>query len=315
MRFLKFSFVFLTIALLLNACSKDTNIISGDEQQEQSSDNAARLAAKKLYEDHYVASKSQTSDIAWSGDEPSCNAGSVSQSTKDKIFKRLTYFRKAVGLNNTIAENAVKSEKAQKAALMMYANGILDHFPPESWKCYSTEGKQAAGSSLLTQYKNAEAIDSYMRDYGENNGPAGHRRWLLWPKLQEIGIGNTNATNAIWVLGNAGTPPEDAPEFIAWPPKGYSPKHLAYERWSFSIASADFSVTTISMKNQNNQSVSLSIEELDTQFGDRTIVWKPSINTSAITEDTLYTVTLKNVGINDQMQEFEYEVTLFDVNN
>ena len=315
MRFLKFSFVFLTIVLVLNACSKDTNIISEDEQQEQSSDNTARLAAKKLYDDHYVASKSQTSDIAWSGDEPSCNAGSVSQSTKDKIFKRLTYFRKAVGLNNTLEENAVKSEKAQKAALMMYANGALDHFPPESWKCYSTEGKQAASSSLLTQYKNAEAIDSYMRDYGENNGPVGHRRWLLWPKLQEIGIGNTNATNAIWVLGNAGTPPADAPEFISWPPKGYSPKHLAYERWSFSIASVDFSATTISMKDKNNQSVSLSIEELDTQYGDRTIVWKPSININAITEDTSYTVTLKNVGVNDQMQEFEYEITLFDINN
>lgn len=302
---------------MFNSCSKDTNIIEEKQKDQQGpdTDNAVRLAAIKLYEDYYVASKSLTADSAWSGDEPSCNAGMVPQATMDKIFKRLEYFRKAAGLNNTVSENATKSEKAQKAALMMHANGTLDHYPPESWKCFSAEGKQAAGSSLLTQYKNAEAIDSYIRDYGSNNGPVGHRRWLLWPKLQEIGIGNTNQTNAIWVLGNAGTPPEDAPEFIAWPPEGYSPKQFAYQRWSFSIDGADFTSTTISMKDKDNQSVSLSVEELDTQFGDRTIVWVPEINTNTLTEDSSYIVTLKNVGINNQMQEFEYEVTLFDVNN
>ncbi len=316
MRFSIFSFLILFFTLSLGSCSKDSTILTNEEQEEFAPvDLTARDAAQKLYEDYYMLSKSESSDIAWSGDEPSCNAGDVPQNTMDKIFTRIDYFRKAAGLNNTITENETKSKKAQQAALMMKSNGTLDHFPPESWKCYSTAGKDGAGSSLLTQTRNAEAVDSYMRDAGAANGPVGHRRWLLWPKLQELGVGNTNNTNAIWVLGNGGTPPVDAPEFISWPPKGYVPKQFAYPRWSFSIANADFTGTSITMKDQNNQSVALSIEALDNAYGDRTIVWVPTINVNSFTEDTTFKVTLENVGVGGEIQKFDYEVTFFDSND
>lgn len=315
MRPYKYLLLLVGVLLLFNACSKDEASLSEEEQQALEASNlSARLKAKKLYEDYYLSSKSTSADIAWSGSESSCDSGDVPQATKDKILMRLSYFRKAVGLNNSISENTTKSKKAQDAALMMKSNGTLDHFPPNSWSCYSEAGKEGAGNSLLTQYKNSEAIDSYIRDYGSENGPVGHRRWLLWPKLQEIGIGNTDTTNALWVLGNAGIPPGDAPEFIAWPPKGYAPKQLAYQRWSFSIADADFNDTSISMRDENNRIVGLEIEELSTKFGDRTIVWVPAINTSSLTEDSLYTISIRDVNINGQMETFEYEVTLFDVN-
>ena len=315
MRFSKFSYVALTALVLFNSCSKDGTILSEEDQEIVAVDLTARSVSKKLYQDYYMASKSGTSDIAWSGSEAACNPGDVPQSTKDKIFKRIEYFRKAAGLNNIVSENVTKSEKAQHAALMMMANGTLDHFPPDSWKCFSVSGKDGAGNSLLTQYKNAEAIDSYMRDYGQSNGPVGHRRWLLWPRLQEIGVGNTSETNAIWVLGNAGTPPSDAPEFISWPPQGYTPKQVAYERWSFSIAGADFNNTALSMKDQNGQSIPLTVEALDSQYGDLTIVWVPSLNVNTISEDTPFTVTLENVVVNGQAKHYEYLVTLFDAAN
>ncbi len=314
MRPFKFLLPLVGILLLHNSCGKDEVSLSEEEQKQEQFNLSARLSAKKLYEDYYLDSKSTSADVAWSGSETSCDSGDVPQATTDKIFMRLSYFRKAVGLNNTISENDTKSEKAQDAALMMKSNGTLNHFPPNNWSCYSEAGKEGAGNSILTQYKNAEAIDSYIRDYGSENGPVGHRRWLLWPKLQEIGIGNTDDTNAIWVLGNSGTPPTDAPEFIAWPPKGYTPKQIVYQRWSFSIAGADFTSTSIEVKDKNKQAIALEIEELNNQFGDRTIVWVPSINTNALIEDTSYTITINDVGIDGQMQDFEYEVILFDVN-
>jgi len=305
--------LFLTTLFFNFSCSKDANLAEEDQEINQEVNLSLRAEAKKLYEDYYLESSTDSSDIAWSGDEASCNSGEVPEDTMDKIFTRLSYFRKAAGLNNSIAENNTKSEKAQDAALMMKSNGSLDHFPPSSWSCYTESGSEAAGKSLLTQTRNAEAIDSYIRDAGAANGPVGHRRWLLWPRLQEIGIGNTDNTNAIWVIGNAGTPPTDAPDFIAWPPEGYTPKQVAYQRWSFSIAGADFTSTSISMKDENNETIALEIEELNNQFGDRTIVWVPSINTNALNEDTLYTITLNDVGIDDQMETFEYDVILFDV--
>lgn len=311
--------LFFIFSLLILSCSKDEaseeDIDDGIDQEEMPTDNSARLTAKNLYEGYYLASQSDASDAAWNGDEPSCNAGSVPQGTKDKIFQRLSYYRLAVGLNNEIAENPVKSQKAQEAALMMNSNNQLDHFPPNSWKCFTEDGKDGAGNSLLTMTKNAEAIDSYIRDQGSNNGPVGHRRWLLWPRLQEIGIGNTDRSNAIWVLGNAGTPPADAPEFISWPPEGYIPDRLVFPRWSFSIAGADFTSTSITMENQDGDSISLQLEELNNQFGDRTIVWVPSGISTNVTADTEYTVSVEGVDVGGETLNFEYKVTLFDANN
>ncbi len=65
------------------------------------------------------------------------------------------------------------------------------------------------------------------------------------------------------------------------------------------------------MKDQNNQTVALSIEALDNAYGDRTIVWVPSINSNSLTEDTSFKVTLENVGIGNEMKDFDYEVTFF----
>ncbi len=322
-----FQTLFFSLLLVLASCETDATVDAivdeieeegqteeEGETEEESGTTTARVAAKKLYEDYYLGSKSETGDVAWTGDEPSCNAGNVPQEMMDKIFDRLNYFRKAVGLNNTVSENATKSEKAQAAALMMDANNKLDHFPPDSWKCYSADGSEAAGKSLLTTARNAESVDSYMRDAGSNNGPVGHRRWLLWPRLQEIGVGNTAQANAIWVIGNAGSTPADAPEFISWPPKGYSPQQLAYPRWSFSIAGADFSNAQISMKDAAGNSISLQVEDLDPNYGDPTIVWVPDGIMTNSQEDTVYTVNLQDVAVSGEMTSFEYEVVLFDVN-
>ncbi|HMB61851.1 MAG TPA: CAP domain-containing protein [Eudoraea sp.] len=298
--------------LLIVSCSKDHP--ATEEPVIIQTDNVARLAAKTLYEDYYLASTSNNSDMAWTGNEPNCIARGVPQSIKNKIFMRIAYYRRASGLQNDISESNAKSDKAQQAALMMKANNQLEHFPPDSWKCYTSEGGDGAGNSLLAMSKNAEAVDSYIRDQGSSNGPVGHRRWLLWPRLQEIGIGNTDSSNAIWVIGNAGMTPGNAPEFIAWPPRGYIPSRVVYPRWSFSIANADFTGTTVSMKDQNGTSIPLQLEELDDQFGDRTIVWVPEGINSNVMEDTVYSVTLEDVGVDGELTDFSYSVIIFDPN-
>ncbi|MGB7393601.1 MAG: CAP domain-containing protein [Pricia sp.] len=327
MRRFRLSCLVASAFLLLVSCSKDSAAdeegttgpeTENPETDKPGSDNpekdeAERAAAKELYADYYLASMDAQGDVSWTGNLPSCNPGTVPQATKDKILMRLAYYRQAAGLNNVISENPTKSEKAQKAALMMFANGTLNHYPPNDWDCYTDDGYEGASNSLLTSTRNAGAIDSYIRDHGADNFPVGHRRWLFWPRLQEIGIGNTSSYNAVWVIGNGGTPPDDAPDFVAWPPEGYLPKQLAYARWSFSIAEADFSGATVSVKLKNGSNVSLEKEEQGAEFGDKTLVWRPEINTNALTEDTTYVVTLTDVGIDGEMKDFEYEVTLFDV--
>lgn len=314
MRFINYVAPAVCCFALFLSCSKESSSSIQEEEEELTTtlNLGARDVAKKLYEDYYLASSNTNTDVAWSGNEQTCEPGAAPEPIRNKILMRLQYFRKAVGLNNTIEEDATKSAKSQQAALMMHANGTLNHFPPETWSCFTSDGKEAAANSLLTSTKNSAAIDSYMRDQGNENYPVGHRRWLLWPRLQEIGIGNTSQYNAVWVLGNPGSAPADAPEFVAWPPEGYLPARLAYSRWSFSIANADFSETTISMKTENGNSVSLQIEELTAIYGDNTIVWQPEVNGNSITEDTTYSITIDNVLINSEPQQFQYKVILFD---
>lgn len=296
--------------IILSSCSSDDN--ASTTPPEIGIDNVARLAAKELYIDYYKASKTNGSETQWNGNTSTCDPGTVTDDIKNKILMRLHYYRKAVGLENTITENVAQSDKAQKTALMMKSNKKLDHFPPASWSCYSEEGSEAAGKSNLTMAKNAEAIDSYMSEPGDSNGPVGHRRWLLYPRLNSIGIGNTDSSNAIWVVGNSGQAPSDMPEFIAWPPEGYVPGSVVFPRWSFSIPGADFSQTTVSMIDENGKLVELSLEELSLAYADPTIVWAPKNIDTNTSIDISYVVTLKNVALDGQANDYEYHVTLFN---
>jgi len=302
----------LALVLLISSCSKEEN---NSIPPEIETDNVARATAKKLYQDHYEASKTKASDSQWNGDADNCNAGTVANDIMSKIFQRVHYYRLAVGLSNTITENPDQSAKAQEAALMMKSNGTLDHFPPSNWSCYTDDGSEAAGKSNLAMWKNAEAIDLYISEPGNANGPVGHRRWLLWPRLNSMGVGNTDNSNVLWVVGNSGSAPSDAPEFISWPPADYVPSSLVYPRWSFSITGADFSQTTVSMVDELGNSVSINMEDLNTVYGDPTIVWVPqSINTS-VSDDTAYVVKLTDVEVDGELEDFEYTVILFDPNS
>lgn len=302
-------FLLLSLTLFTSCSSNDASSTTPPEIE---TDDVARLAAKELYLEYYEASKTTGSETPWNGNASNCDPGTVPSDVRDKIFLRLQYYRKAVGLENTITENVNQSAKAQKAALMMKSNNKLDHFPPESWSCYTEEGSEAAGKSNLTMAKNAEAIDSYISEPGDSNGPVGHRRWLLYPRLAAIGIGNTDSSNAIWVVGNSGQEPSDMPEFIAWPPAGYVPKEVVFPRWSFSIPNADFSQTTVSMIDQNGTIIDLSLEELSLAYADPTIVWVPKGIDTNTGLDISYVVTLKNVVLDEQTHDYEYHVTLFN---
>lgn len=301
-------------SFMILGCSKDESSSSSVTTEEELSidiDQSARQEAIRLYTDYYLASSATSADLEWNGNIDNCSEGSLPSSATTKIFQRLNYYRLASGLDEITIENETNSLKSSKAALMMHANNSLDHFPPESWSCFSDDGKQAAANALLTSVAGPAAIDSYIRDHGTENGPVGHRRWLLWPRLQEIGIGNTNRYNALWVIGNAGTRPTD-PEFVAWPPENYVPKQVVFPRWSFSLHRADFGNSKVEMKYKNGNSIKLKIEELSNAYGDPTIVWVPELNLNTIDKDTLIEVSINSVDIDGTSADYRYEVIVIN---
>ena len=101
----------------------------------------------------------------------------------------------------------------------MLANNTLTHSPTSGMTCYTTGGAEAAGKSNLGYGNHSSStVTSYIQDAGSNNTAVGHRRWILYSKLNKVGHGSTSSTNALWVIGYTAGSTTTLPEFVSWPP-------------------------------------------------------------------------------------------------
>ncbi len=276
------------------------------------SDSAATARQKVLddYNQNYLGSA--VTNVGWTGSTTTCTPGTVGADVDAKVLQRINYFRRQVGLNDNITLDVVKNQKCMQAALMMQANNALNHTPPNTWKCYTADGASAAGvSNLGLGYNSTNALSGMMQDGGSGNTACGHRRWILFSRALTMGHGSTTGSMALWVIGGASpTPPAGMPEFISWPPKGFVVATLVYPRWSFSIPSADFSAATVSMTDNNGNTLSCNIVSTVSGYGDNSIIWEPTGVITNSSSDQKYTVTLSNVKIGADTKTFKYEVTV-----
>lgn len=173
--------------------------------------------------------------MGFTGNIERCQAGTTSLQFRHAVTDRVNWFRAMVGLPGVgLSEDL--SASAQEAALMMAAQGDLSHYPGAGWACYSGSGAESAGrSNLYLGLSGPSAITGYIDDPGDSNTAAGHRWWILTPKLTSIGTGDTPGSNALTVITDFGG---KSPEFsaVAWPPPGYVPNEVVpneSDRWSF----------------------------------------------------------------------------------
>jgi len=288
-------------------------------------DTSDRQLVRQFYNSVYLGSLN--TPIGWTGDQATCTAGTTTNEFKNSVLARINYFRAMAGVPATITFNSIFNTKAQKAALMMSANSSLNHRPPNTWNCYTSDGREAAGKSNLALGSNGwNSISGYMHDWGASNNVVGHRRWILYPQTLEMGTGDIDSknsapkANALWVQdGRISNPrPVTRDLFVAWPTTGYNPYQTVPVRWSFSYSNADFTSATITM-TENGSDISTVIESTRTGFGENTIVWLPdgmSANTKVAwpkpVADKVYNVTIANVLIDGVSKSFNYSVTIFD---
>ncbi len=259
--------------------------------------------------------------IDWTGSHANCDPGDTSPDFREAVQLRINYFRAMAGVPGTIQLSDEYNRKAQQAALMMSVNGQLSHNPPPSWLCYTAEGAEAAGSSnLFLGVNGPTAITGYMEDPGSANYFVGHRRWILYPQTLQMGTGdipNTGgywASNALWVFDNNmwNPRPQTREEYVAWPPPGYIPYQVVFQRWSFAYAAADFSQASVTMSS-GGQAIPVTTLAVVNGYGENTLVWVPSLSFDAPPQgDTAYDVTVTGVMINGVPRDFTYQVILFD---
>lgn len=245
----------------------------------------------------------------WSGSTETCNAGQVSPEFHAATLGAANWFREMAGLEHVV-DNADANKRAQAAAIMMHAQNSLSHFPSSSWACFTEAGATSAGKANLTLgLVGVEGVAGQIEDAGAQNLALGHRRWLLFPPLDQVGIGSTSRAGVVEVIGNFGAGQSDSP-WVGWPPPGFVPHDVVYDRWSISRPGADFSRAAVSV-TRNGSPVPVTLLPIADGFGDPTLGWEvPGVGQT--TSDVTYQVTVSNVTIGNNTQEFSYSVTAFD---
>lgn len=252
---------------------------------------SARDSAVYNYHTFYLGSVLTSS--GWTGNISSCDPGTIPQSAHDLVMKKINYYRRIVGLNYNCTSDTSKYTMCQQAALIMEANNALSHFPPSTWLCYTTGGHTGAGNSNLgLGTHTVNAINGMMADDGAGNESVGHRRWILHSTKTLFSDGSTNNASALWVF-IPGTNTQ-VPEYIAFPPKGYVPRDIIPNRWSFGIPNANFNAATVTMTGPSGP-VTLTVNPVQNGYGDNTLVWEPVGVITYSNNDLTYTVTINGI--------------------
>jgi uncharacterized protein YkwD len=281
------------------------------------------VEAINFYNAYYVAPADL--NVEWNGDVDSCNPGATGQRFREAVLQRINYFRAMAGVPADIVFSDEYNRKAQAAALMMSANRNLDHDPPENWRCYSSDGAEGAHWSNLFLVRSPDAIDGYMQDPGDGNAVVPHRRWLLFPQTMQMGsgdvpaIGGHPAANALYVVDAAhywDERPATRDGFVAWPPPGFVPEHLIFDRWSIAYSDADFGQAQVTM-TLNGHALAVQVLSDGRGFGEAAIIWQPDIavvasSLAAPATNNDFAVSITNVRIDGRVQDFSYTITAFE---
>ncbi len=315
----KLAIVLVGTVLISIGCSKEE---TSNTTSQQPTNLTGREQAVKDYKEMYLTTAVTDAELDWTGNSANCNEGTISKLALDRSLVRLNYFRKICGLPYNMVWNESWFSGCQKAALMMYANNSLSHFPPNTWKCFSQEGYTAAGISNIAlgspSYHSSSTITGWVEDEGASNYTVGHRRWILFSRAKEYGLGCTTGSSVLHCIEHTSDPlPANSPAYIAYPPT-FIPQSLVFDRWSLAVTNpnsffsgVDLSAATIKMTDSQGGDVSLKIvSKTDNGYADQTIVWEPvGINTTA-TSDIKYHVIVDNFTLNGVAKKYEYDVNI-----
>lgn len=295
---------------------EQTNLDVGESTTSYRSNECDRQSIIDDYNQYYVGTEVSNSELNWTGNEETCDPGNISSSALQKTLDRINYFRRLVGVPNGVVFVDEKNQKCREAALMMDAEGKLDHFPTAEWKCSTEGGIQAAGKSNLSYGRHsAGSVPQYIQDAGTYNTAVGHRRWILYPKAYEFGFGSTDWSTAMWVIGGTQNP-EIYPDYVAYPAPGYFPKDLIYRRWSFSKKGAKYQSASVRMVDDKGNNIDLFLEEVTNGFGDNTLVWVPTTDlyNNENGSDQYFKVMIDSVKVGSEYYNYEYDVLGIETN-
>ena len=249
------------------------------------------------------------------------SAGSLTMEKQENALAFVNAVRYIAGLSSDVELNENYETCAQAAALLNRINHKLTHYPecPEGIDdgLYDT-GKLGASSSNLAVGTSdlRETIKLFMDDIGVST--LGHRRWILYPALQNTGFGMVESYSSMYVIDNFSTANAKLNPGVVWPAQ-----NMPLELWNTgNLWSASFgrqlnveSVTVDISKNNGQKSWSITSSGGDgtlaisnSNYGQPgCVMFKPD-SPSYKNGDT-YHITIKENGVIIA----DYEVNFFNV--
>lgn len=239
-----------------------------------------------------------------------CDPGSLSAGGISDTLARLDMFRWFVGLGPVADDPSLDSADQQCAnleAFWDFSSPDSPHMPPSTTACYTAQGGSAAGQSNIDWGSGgpAQAIDDWMQDTG-NDTTLGHRRWIMYPPLDPIGIGywqtggmygNSACMNVFSASGTGPNPP-----WVAVPNPGYAVIDTAQWTWSFhgslgGLANATASVVRV----DDNTTLPVTMMPLSQGYGQDAISWVP--NGWQVEAGKTYQVTISGLSSGNVVYE------------
>lgn len=257
----------------------------------------------------------------WTGSTDSCTVGSESQASLDATLDTLNIVRGFAGVG-PVTFSAEKNHRALAAAMMMLAQGDLSHDPPSSWKCWTAEGRDGAGTSnLYLGASGAKAMVGYVNDAGIES--LGHRRWVLDPEAMAMGSGSTGGSNALVVIGSGGDGSRaaalPADNLVAWPAPGWFPSTWIFADWSVAIGngltegSVSLADARVSVTVDGRDAGVSGVRDLGTSFGTgAALSWRVALPADALRGDHEIRVEVSGVTLNGAPLPVSYTVKSFD---
>ena len=291
----------LTVLVLLLALPM---LAMATEQQAENYATSGDLSREKPTKEQIIEAWHQVSVYdSYYAQEPSVvypyATGALTDDLLESGLSYLNYIRYVAGLPSVQLSDSL-NENAQYGAVVLAAIDQLTHYPSKPSDMsddFYIQGYNATTSSNISMrwgYGNINYLQSSLQgclaDDGSNNlATVGHRRWLLNPRLLDVGFGFAESTTGAAYVTTKVFDSSGAAvnfEFISWPASGYVPSNLfdADDPWSISLN------TSLYQKPQaENITVTLTRESDGQQ-------WTFDANTGGPTTSQYPYMTVNNQG-------------------
>jgi len=252
----------------------------------------------------------------WNGSSQNCSVGVIPDTTNFKITQRINYFRQNAGVQNLVKLNEDIARKCQEASVMYSPVGIFTRkATPETHLCFSNEAYEASKFAQAIK-ENNPSIAATVLFADPKSDELYNRQYILAPNTHEFGYGASENNSVFWMVQPSDSLSDSSyynNNFIAWPPAGYCPRMLTFDKWSFST-SGDLTNAKVTVKTSKGKNIPVKVSvEKAPMVAFSTLVMTPdnqSFNPKNFPSDEKVNITIQLKS----KRKFSYSFGIFETN-